>query len=97
MIESHLIRAVDYVTAITDRSEWSAGESPETWEALLAAEADVVEAAAKVQEVIASGTDLDVRWDELNEAMRGFRRALIAHYVALRSDPMIIGGFHVAG
>ncbi|MFV1963114.1 MAG: hypothetical protein ACC654_02475 [Acidimicrobiia bacterium] len=97
MIEGHLTRAVDYVTSITDRSEWSAGESPETWEALLAAEADVVTAVNKVKEVVASGTNLDVRWDELNEAMGSFRRALVAHYVALRSDPMVIGGFHIAG
>ncbi|GMQ97979.1 MAG: hypothetical protein BMS9Abin17_0483 [Acidimicrobiia bacterium] len=96
-IESHLTRALDYVTTITDRAEWSANESPETWEALLTAQANVVAAVAKVNEVIASGTDLDDRWDELNDAMRDFRQALIAHYVALRSDPMFIGGFHVAG
>jgi len=96
-IESHLNRALDYVTAITDRAEWSASESPETWEALLSAEANVVTAVNKVNDVIDSGTNLEERWSALNEAMRDFRQALIAHYVSLRSDPMFIGGFHVAG
>jgi len=96
-IERHLTSAIDYVTAITDRTAWSAGESPDTWEALLAAEASVVAAVDRVSKVIASGTDLDERWDELNDAMGDFRQALVAHYVALRSDPMVIDGFHVAG
>jgi len=96
-IESHLSSVLDYVSSIVDRSEWSAEGSPETWEALLAAKANVVAAANDVKEVVDSGNNLDVRWSNLNGAMRDFRRALIAHYVMLRSDPVIVGGLHIAG
>lgn len=96
-IEKHLNRTLDYVNGITDRAELSAAESPETWEALIAARDRVEEAVKKVNDVVESGANLDVRWIELGNVMRDFRRALIAHYVALRSQPMFIGGLHIAG
>ncbi len=96
-IANHLIKAVNYVNSVTDRAEWSADKSPDTWAALVAAQAKVVTSADAVREVMDSGRRLDARWEDLNDALSGFRRALIAHYIAIDSGPTFVGGFHVAG
>jgi hypothetical protein len=96
-IEEHLAGVKAYVMNLVDRAEAGAQESPETFAALVTAKKDVLRAADAVAKVIESGSRLDDRWEDLRDALRDFRRAVIRHYVATSDGPMFIGGFYVAG
>lgn len=96
-IEEHLDGVRAYVMNIVDRAEASAEESPETYANLLAAKKQVLAAADAVQAVVESGKRLDDRWEDLRDALTGFRQAVIRHYIATNDGPMFLGGFHIAG
>ncbi len=96
-INRYLDRTADFVGSVIDRTEWSAEHSPDTYDDLLEAKARVMNAIEAVQGVIESGRQMDDRWQDLNDALRAFRRAVIQHYVALATGPVYIGGFHIAG
>ena len=77
-------------------AERTADDSPETYEALVDAKDEVLAAIDNVREVADSGTRLGDRWDRMELALRGFRQALIRHYIAL-GEPMNLEGLNIPG
>ncbi len=95
-VSSYLDHVVNYVMSTTEAAAATAGDSPETFEDLVAAKRLVLERVEDVREVAESGSRLGARWDALEDAMSDYRRALLRHYIAL-GEPMVIAGVQVPG
>lgn len=95
-LDNYLEHTVDYVTFVTQSAEDTAAASPETFAALVDAKNAVLQAVDAVGEVTETGNRLDARWEDLHDALRDFRRALIRHYIAL-GVPALIGNVHIPG
>lgn len=95
-VDAYLNSIESYVTRTVEAAAPTADASPGTFEDLVEAKQEVIDAVAAVREVIQSGNRLGDRWDGLSRSLAGFRKALIRHYIAL-GEPVNIGGFHIPG
>jgi hypothetical protein len=95
-LESYLDHVVDYVTSTTGAAAATADESPETFEALVAAKRTVLDRVEAVRDVTDTGSRLDARWEALDDALTDFRRALVLHYIEL-GEPMVVASIQIPG
>jgi hypothetical protein len=95
-LDAYLQRIVDYVTRTTAAAAPTQQDSPETFDVLKASKVTVLKSVADVHQVAQSGNRLGDRWDDLNESLRSFRRALIRHYLSL-ANPTVIDGINIPG
>lgn len=95
-LNDYLERVASYVTTTTQIAERTQDESPDTFADLVAARDEVLRRVDRVADVIDSGDALGDRWEQLNEALRDFRLALIRHYIAL-GEPITINGIQIPG
>ncbi|MEA3501670.1 MAG: hypothetical protein U9R47_02750 [Actinomycetota bacterium] len=77
--------------------ETTADQSPETAKAVAKAGAKVSKAIEGVEKAAETGKHLDSRWEDLRQAMNGFRRALAAHIVATTGAPAYVNGWNFPG
>lgn len=96
-LEAHLGKIAGYVDHLTEIASATAEESPETFEAVAAANERVQKAIAAVLEVAESGKKLDARWADLSHALKNFKQAFVAHYIALANGPHSFGKLHIPG
>jgi hypothetical protein len=95
-IAGYLDSIVNYVSSTTRAAERTSDQSPDTFDELADAKKDVMASVDAVRSVADSGNRLDDRWDDLNGALRSFRRAVLRHYIAL-GEPMMIAGLQIPG
>ncbi len=96
-IEARLGQIADWVDHLTEIAAATAEESPDTYEAVVAANEKVHKAIAAVGEVTESGRRLHDRWQDLSYALKTFKRAFIAHYVSMADGPASYGSLHIPG
>ena len=95
-VAAYLDHVVSYVTYTTAAAAPTADDSPETFDALVAAKKVVLDRVEDVREVADTGSRLDARWEALETSLTDYRRALVLHYIAL-GDPTLIAGLHIPG
>lgn len=95
-IGGYLDSIINYVSWTTTAAERTSDQSPDTFDDLADAKKDVMASVDAVRSVADSGNRLDDRWDDLNGALRDFRRAVLRHYIAL-GEPMMIAGLQIPG
>jgi len=95
-VSAYLDRITSYVSVATVAASETEEKSPETYAALVDAKRDVIAKAERVAEVAESGSRLRDRWEDLNVALRDYRRALVRHYIAL-GEPMNLEGLQIPG
>jgi hypothetical protein len=96
-IEAHLGKIAGYIDYLTQIASATAEESPDTFEAVVAANENAHAAIDAVLNVAESGKKLDTRWEDLSHALKSFKRAFVAHYVSLADGPMCFGELHIPG
>ena len=95
-IGGYLDSIINYVSSTTRAAERTYDQSPDTFDELTDAKKAVMASVDAVRSVADSGNRLDDRWDDLNGALRDFRRAVLRHYIAL-GEPMMIAGLQIPG
>ena len=95
-VNEYLDKVIDFAYGVVHVASETQDRSPETFADLVDAKVALVDAAEAVREAAASEKNLKERWEDLHEAMRDFRRALLLHYLAL-GEPLVLGDLHVAG
>ena len=95
-IGGYLDTIINYVSSTTRAAERTSDQSPDTFDDLADAKKDVMASVDAVRTVADSGNRLDDRWNDLNGALRNFRRAVLRHYIAL-GEPMMIAGLQIPG
>ena len=95
-VAAYLERVANYVTTTTASAAPTEPDSPDTFADLVAARDAVLDRVDRVADAVASGVDLEERWERLNTSLRDYRLALIRHYIAL-GEPMSIGGIQIPG
>jgi len=96
-LEVYLGKVAARVDHLTDLASETADESPGTYEAVVEANENVHKAINAVLEVAESGKNLDSRREDLSRALKTFKRAFVAHYVALANGPISFGKLHIPG
>ncbi|MEN8040033.1 MAG: hypothetical protein ABFR95_00875 [Actinomycetota bacterium] len=96
-LEAHLAKVVDHVNHLTEIASDTAEASPATYEAVVAAQKRVHDSVAAVMDVTETGKKLDTRWKDLAYSLASFKRAFVAHYVALADGPTCFGKLHIPG
>lgn len=96
-IEVRLNQIAERVDHLARVAADAADESPETYQAVVAAAEKVHKAIAGAAEVAESGKGLHDKWQDLSHAVKNFKRAFVAHYVSISEAPMSYGWLHIPG
>lgn len=95
-VGTYLDSTTDWAYAIVAAATDTAERSPDTFDDLVDAKKALVAAADDVRAAIEAEKNVRDAWNELHDAMRSFRRALVRHYIAL-GEPLVLGDLHIAG